>query len=248
MVTGAVSYTEIGPNRVFYEVLGRGQPVVLLHGLAGSGRWWRKNIDALGAKFCLYLIDLIGFGAGRRQRFALDHAAQILLQWADAAGLDRFSMVGHSMGGLIAADMAAAAPNRIDRLVLVDAAAVPVNLNYLTGALGLLRAARYMSFDFLPALAFDTLRAGPVTMLSAINQMMRADISRRLERIQADTLIIWGQEDRILPLPVAEQLRSLMPRARFVMVPGAGHVTMWDRPEVFNELVIEFLQGDEDGC
>src|SRR5581483_1554615 len=110
----------VGPATIAYEVAGSGPPVVLLHGLSGSSRWWRRNIGALAPHRRVYIVDLIGFGASRGQaRFVLAEAAGTLMRWLDLLGLARASLVGHSMGGLIAAELAADAPDRVDRLVLV---------------------------------------------------------------------------------------------------------------------------------
>lgn len=90
----------VGDVTVAYQTAGRGPPLVLLHGLAGSTRWWRHNVAALAAHFQLYLVDLIGFGAScGRQRFDLARAADQLAGWMRLAGIARASLVGHSMGG-----------------------------------------------------------------------------------------------------------------------------------------------------
>ena len=103
-----------------YRVVGEGPPLVLIHGLSGSTRWWSRNLAALSARFEVYAIDLPGFGENRRWgRFRLDDVPARLLDWLDVAGIARASFVGHSMGGFITADLAARAPERVDRLVLV---------------------------------------------------------------------------------------------------------------------------------
>src|SRR3954451_4790444 len=92
---------KIGPATIAYEVAGAGPPVVLVHGLSGSSRWWRRNIGALTPHRRVYVVDLIGFGASRaRYPFALPEAASYLIGWLDRLELDRVSLVGHSMGGL----------------------------------------------------------------------------------------------------------------------------------------------------
>jgi pimeloyl-ACP methyl ester carboxylesterase len=76
---------------VRYEIAGRGEPVVLVHGLSGSTRWRSRNIPALAERYCVYLLDLPGFGAMRRlrSRFVLAEAASWLSAWMEAVGLDR---------------------------------------------------------------------------------------------------------------------------------------------------------------
>src|SRR4051794_39932286 len=142
---------EIRSATIAYEVAGAGPPVVLVHGLSGSTRWWRRNIGALTPHQRVYVVDLIGFGASRaRHPFALSEAASFLARWLDHLGLERVSVVGHSMGGLIAAELAADAPDRVDRLVLVDPAALPFETGLVAHAISLVHELRYISPSFLP--------------------------------------------------------------------------------------------------
>jgi pimeloyl-ACP methyl ester carboxylesterase len=232
----------VGQARIYYEVAGKGEPLILLHGLSGSTNWWRKNVSALSSQYRLYLVDLVGFGRSRKQHFSLQDSALILQHWLDMLGLQQFNLIGHSMGGFIAANMAALTQQRIDRLVLVDPAAGPLHRTYLQGMLGLVQALRYMPVDFLPVLFNDAFRAGPLTMISAITAIMNADMSEWLSKIQARTLIIWGEYDRLLPLEIGSRLRERLPAAQFQLIKGAGHNPMWDRPQEFNRAVLDFLK------
>ena len=235
----------IGPATIAYQVAGDGPPLVLVHGLSGSSRWWRRNIGALTPHWRVYVVDLIGFGASRtRHPFVLAEAAGYLAQWLDQLELPRASLVGHSMGGLIAAELAADAPARVDRLVLVDPAALPLSPRLMIHALSLLRELRTLSPSFLPVLLADTLRAGPFTMWRAITALMLADLRPKLAQICAPTLVIWGERDALVPLAFAQQLAEHLRYEQLVVIKGAGHVPMWDRPQEFNRVLIEFLLAD----
>jgi pimeloyl-ACP methyl ester carboxylesterase len=237
---------KVGPATIAYEVAGSGPPVVLVHGLSGSSRWWSRNIGALAPHRRVYVVDLIGFGASRaRQPFALAEAAGQLTQWMDQLELERASLVGHSMGGLIAAELAADAPERVDRLVLVDPAALPLDENLVTHAISLLRELRYISPSFLPVLIADALRAGPLTLWRAITALMMADLRPKLAQIRARTLAIWGEHDALVPIAFARQLAQYLRYEELVVIKGAGHVPMWDRPKAFNRVLTEFLVADE---
>ena len=230
---------------IAYESAGSGPPLILVHGLSGSTRWWRHNLHPLARHFRVHLVDLIGFGASRGHRFVLDEAAATLAEWMELIGTPRANMVGHSMGGLVAADLAASFPERVERLALVSAAAVPLGRRYFRHAGGLLGALRYTMPSFWPVLAADAARAGPATLLRAISQLLAADISPRLAAIQAPCLIVWGEHDRLVPLALGRQLHSYLPLAHFVVIPGAGHVPMWERPQVFNRELLRFLLGED---
>ncbi|HEY8477370.1 MAG TPA: alpha/beta fold hydrolase [Chloroflexota bacterium] len=239
-------YLSHGPHTVYYQVAGEGKPVVLLHGLAGSTRWWAPTIAPLARAFRVYVIDLIHFGgSSSRQPFALNRAARLLIEWMDWLGVPRASIVGHSLGGHIAADLAADFPDRVDRLVLVDAAALPLERNLLRHALGLFQTLQSLPRNIVALLVLDALRAGPVAIWSAAHELLSADIRSKLPRIQAPTLIIWGERDALLPLDLGKRLAALLPRARLAVVDGAGHTPMLERPEAFNRLIVDFLAGDE---
>lgn len=232
----------VGEAQIFYQTLGAGPPLVLVHGLSGSGRWWRHNVPALAQQFQVHTVDLIGFGDSRgSQRFVLAQAAALLARWMEQLELGPVGLIGHSMGGCIAADLAASFPAQVDRLVLVDAAALPLGRNYVRHAGGLVGALRYATLNFWPVLLADAYRAGPLTLLAAAHQLLGTDISARLSDIQAPTLIVWGEYDRLVPLSLGEQLHASLPGSQLVVLPGAGHNAMWDRPAAFNRAVLEFL-------
>ena len=251
MITQNVSQLErqrvrFGPATIAYEVAGDGPPVVLVHGLSGSGRWWRRNISALTPHRRVYVVDLIGFGASRaRHPFALAEAASYLIRWLDHLDLARVSLVGHSMGGLIAAELAADAPERVDRLVLVDPATLPLQTDLMRHMLSLVQELRTISPSFLPVLIADALRAGPLTLWRATTALMLADLRPKLAQIRARTLAIWGEHDALVPLALAQQLAQYLRYEELVVIKGAGHVPMWDCPRAFNRVLTEFLLGDE---
>ncbi len=238
----------VGPATIAYQVAGSGPPVVLLHGLSGSSRWWRRNIGALASHRRVYIVDLIGFGASRgRSRFVLAEAASTLIRWLDPLGLARISLVGHSMGGLIAAELAADAPERVDRLILVDPAVLPFDSRFSTHALRLLRELRYLSPSFLPVLVADALRAGPGTLWRATVALLAADLRSKLGQIRARTMLIWGEHDALVPLAAADQLAQYLHYDQLAIIESAGHVPMWDRPQIFNQVLLEFLRAEDTG-
>src|ERR687897_3499386 len=106
-----------------YEVVGSGPPLILLHGLSGSRRWWGRNVPVFADSFRTYTVDLPGFGESRGIRWSrLDEIADRLADWLVDEGVPKAHVAGHSLGGAVAARLAARHPDRIDRLVLVDAA------------------------------------------------------------------------------------------------------------------------------
>lgn len=91
----------------------------------------------------------------------------------------------------------------------------------------------------------DALRAGPSTMWRATREVLSADLSSRLDAVQADTMVVWGEKDPLLYPELGRKLAEQLAKARFVCVEGAGHNPMWDRPQRFNEPLLDFLAEDE---
>ncbi len=222
--------------------VGDGPPLLLLHGLAGSARWWARNVPALSRSFRTIAIDLPGFGASPRgHRLVLDEAADQLVGTMDRLGIERASVIGHSMGGLIAGGLAADHPGRVDRLVLVDAAFLSLGPTAIRRVGGPATTLRRTAPSLLPVLVRDSLRSGPVRLADATIQLLGADWRTKLPRIQAPTLVIWGEHDTICPLSIGRRIVAAVPGSRLVVVPGAAHNPMWEQPDAFDREVLDFL-------
>lgn len=232
-------HIHLGDSTLYTEVTGKGSPVVLIHGLAGSTRWWSRNVAALARTHEVHTVDLVGFGKNVGGRFVLAQAAGLLAEWMRRRGLQGASVVGHSMGGHIAADLAAAHPELVSRLVLVDAA-----LNF-PGAPqpkpDLAKTLPYLPFAMLPVILPDAARAGLPTLARATYELVRTDMRPVLAKVRARTLIVWGENDPCVPLTLAYELTRLLPCKTLAVIKGAGHVPQWEQPEAFNAIVGQFL-------
>lgn len=233
---------DLGGIRKSYGVTGSGAPVVLVHGLAASGRWWEGTAAALASEFRVHVLDLIGFGGSWRQEFRLSDAASLIVRWMEAIGLERASFVGHSLGGHVVADLASRHPSRVDRLVLVNAAGLPLGRDYVRHAFNIVLTARFLRPRFLARIVVDLVRAGPLTILAAGRQILRADLRRRLPLIAAPTLVLWGASDPLISVATGRRLAAAIPGARFEAIRGAGHNPMWDRPLEFEAALRRFLR------
>jgi pimeloyl-ACP methyl ester carboxylesterase len=226
-----------------YEESGSGPPLILLHGLAGSLDWWARNVGAFGDRYRTYRIDLAGFGGSRKlATFHLDEAVPFLSEWMDSREIPQASFIGHSMGGLIAARMAADFPGRVRRLVLVDAAFLAFDPGLSKRTTGLMRSTRSTTTEFLPMFARDVFRAHPRSFFTATVELLRTDWSSILGQISAPTLVIWGENDTITPAKIGQEIVRAIPNARLVFLEKAGHNPMWDRADQFNVEVLRFLE------
>jgi pimeloyl-ACP methyl ester carboxylesterase len=220
-----------------------GPQLVLLHGLAGSGTWWKRNLPALSASFRVTAIDLPGFGSSHRDaRLILDEAPGQVAALLGEIGIERAHVMGHSMGGLVAGGLAADHPERVDRLVLVDAGFLSLDPTLRHRISGPLRTLPWTSPTILPTLVRDVARSGLVRMARATSEVLRKDWRHKLPSIAAPTLVIWGEHDRICNPRIGEQIAAAVPGARLVIIPGAGHNPMWEKQDAFDREVLDFLQ------
>lgn len=237
--------TMVGGYRVHSVHAGSGPSIVLLHGLSGSGRWWRYTIPMLAERFCTHVPDLVGFGRSRGYpQPSIADMAQIVVDWMRANGIEQAHVLGHSMGGQIAIHIAAEHSAAVSKLILVAAAGIPRRLS-----IG--QAARFIaeivpprawgSPRFFPTVAIDALRSGPRVLLSAIAHLLRDDVRPLLPLITAPTLVIWGALDPLTPLHDGQYMADHISDARLRVFEDAAHMPMVDVPDRFNSAVHSFF-------
>ena len=229
-----------------YEAGGSGSPVVLLHGLSGSGRWWSRNVPALAQHFRTYTVDLPGFGANRGIRWTgLDDTVDWLATWMADEGIGPAHVAGHSLGGAVAAHLAVRHPQRVDRLVLVSSAIRPRGARATMRATDLLRTIQRRSPGITAMFVRDALRRHPRSAAAATVEAIMTNWDGRLAQVAAPTLVVWGEHDPITPIARGRGIAASIPGARFVSLPKTGHNPMWEDAETFNAEVLRFLGGDD---
>jgi pimeloyl-ACP methyl ester carboxylesterase len=263
---------EVDGVEVHYEEAGAGPALLFLHGLGASGFAFRKNVPELAGRFRVIAPDLPGFGFSGRD--APDLSMTALAGYAagllDALGVDRVSVVGHSMGGDIALRLALAEPARVERLVLVAPATDGVMrrgallaplygplLPVWAAALRVLPGARrwwlshacydssYLTEDVLAGYAAPGMVRGHVAALRRLLRDRGKDGPYDPSVIKAPVLIVWGEADRILGAASGRRLAGRVPGAEFLVVEGAGHWLPEEQPQRFNEILLSFLTSDD---
>ena len=217
---------------------GSGPPVVLLHGLSGSSRWWSRNVEALTKSHLVATADLGRFG-----RLPFEEITALVARWLETFG-EPVHLFGHSMGGLIAIGVAAERPDLVRSLVLISAVGIPFKLNPMPHMsvlskppFGGPRIARLVVPDFI--------RTGPVAIAVAGTRVLLADVRERMNAIRVPTLLVWGENDPLVPLRYGEAMQQEIAGSRLEVIPRAAHVPMWDAPEAFNRVALDFLSSVE---
>ena len=250
---------------IHHELAGPpGAPTVLFSsGLGGSARYWDANVDAFGrAGFRVLRYDHRGTGRSP-DTLAPDHTiadmADDALAVLDAAGIERAHMVGHAIGGLVALALAARAPARLDRLVIVNAwDSMPAPTQRCFAArLALLRHAGRAAFVaaqpiFLYPARFLAANAGRIEaeceaalahLPPDANIVARIEAARRhvVAPVAHDTLLIAARDDVLVPDLASEALARLLPHARLARLDG-GHCCNLTAPRPFEAICLDFLQ------
>lgn len=233
---------------------GDGPPVVYLHGVVGETRWYPFH-QALAERFDVIAPAHPGYGATEGLA-EIDTAEDVVFHYLDlfeGLGIARAHVVGVSLGGWIAAELAVRHPERIGKLVLADAFGLRVEGEEPRDPFaraGHSAALRDLLFADPGGAMADILipakRPESAVVVPAYAPLVESPkLARRLRRVTAPTLVLWGERDRVVSLAHAEAYRDGIPGAELNVIPAAGHLPQFEQGERFVEAVVEFLTRGE---
>lgn len=242
---------------------GEGSPVLLVQGVGVAGCGWQPQIEALGGDHEVAWFDNRGVGASPGDPGSVRKMAEDALGVMDALGWESASIVGHSLGGVIAQQMAVLAPERVQRLALLctfargrsalslHPAALWMNLRTMVGTKAMRRRA-FFELVTDPEVAVDEpaitqlerafgrgLADLPAAAQKQVMALARADLRQDLAALDLPTLVVSATHDRVAPVSQGPLLAEAL-RGRFVEVPGGHAVPVQDAPRI-NALLREFL-------
>jgi pimeloyl-ACP methyl ester carboxylesterase len=246
---------------VHYEVFGRGRPVLFLHGWLGSWRYWFPTMEVVAEQFRTYSFDFWGFGGSQRKqtRESIQAYSDQVIRFMDALGVERVTLVGHSMGGMVALKTALSYPDRIQRVATVGA---PINGDSLSWLLKLtdqpvfadafarlpwLRRSLFRFFlgetsdPHVHEVIDDSVKSSANTLRYAVSSMWRTDLRPELQRLRVPALIVHGGRDDIVH-PNQADLFNEVAMAEVVMMPRSRHFPFLDEAELFNDMLLRFLK------
>jgi len=231
---------------VHYEVLGRGKPLIFLHGWVGSWRYWIPSMQAASISFRTYALDLWGFGdtAKKPDYYSLDQQVALLDLFMQAMGIGKIALIGHGLGAIVA--MLYAYRNRrfVDRLLAVS---LPNGQHSLNPRL--FSAAPGELADWLLNRTADSEAArieAPKTDQRAIqyslDSLQRLDMPTLSQNLNTPCLLVYGQNDPALEgIPSQDQVVSLPEYIHQITFEQSGHFPMLDETSKFNRLLVDFL-------
>jgi len=268
----------VGAFRIAYHDEGAGTPLLLIHGLGSSSLAWARVFDALSARHRVLAPDLPGFGDSDkpRYRFTIPFYAERLVRFMDELGLKRCAWVGHSMGAQIAVWAALHHPERVSALALAAPAGVesfsPLARHALTTMVTpgwvrrqgerQIREALNLAFFRTPSEASwllerrlrftgSELDGYAHAFAQCVRAMLDAPIHARLPEVTQPSLVLFGEQDRMVPnrffhpLSTPQQVAEQAARGLgcdSVLLPRAGHLLAFERPELFSRELLGFLQ------
>ncbi|MFL5843587.1 MAG: alpha/beta fold hydrolase [Solirubrobacteraceae bacterium] len=262
---------ELHGHTVVYRVMGSGPPVVLIHGMVNSSWHWRAVAEKLAERYTVIAPDLVGHGdsATPRGDYSLGAHATVIRDLLSALGIERATIVGHSLGGGVAMVFFWQFPQRVERLALISSGGLGPEVSPL------LRSAAIPGFRHVIGLIANrlvirTLKAGGKATRNvaralrpldtrgareAFVQTLRAVIDVHGQRVSANdrlyllrgmpTLIAWGERDRTIPIEHGRATHEAVPGSRFVTLPRAAHFPHLEDPDGLADALNDWIAATE---
>ncbi len=259
-------FADLSDARCYYELHGSGDPLVIVPGLGSTGALWMPLAAALGKSFCVILPDNRGVGRSipKRGPNTLEDFATDLVELLNHLQLPRAHVMGHSLGGVIAHQFAVDHPSRVDRLVLLSC--TNRFSPYLREMAGLLaRALHHLPRDLYLRMV-ELLGSAPEYLdrhddhiarkIAAVceDPVPSSAITRQLcclaahdrdddlcARVTVPTLVIAGEQDRLIPARYAQRMAEEIPGSEFLLLPGCGHNPFEEQPDCVLSRITDFL-------
>jgi len=237
------------------------ETLVLVHGFFGGGAQWADQKTEFSKYFRVVTPDLPGFGANHHSEAPdrIGGFAEFVLQHLTDLGIDRFHLLGHSMGGMIVQEMAARMPDRIGKLVLYGTGpqgSMPGRFEPISEskrraladgpkATGRRIAATWFldgeSAEGYELCAEIADQASAQAVIAALSAMEVWSGAGALPGIKSPTLVLWGEADRAYLWPQPERLWNEIPGAHLAVLPGCSHAVHLEKPYLFNAILKDFL-------
>ena len=247
---------------LYYEATGQGQPVLLIHGLGSSTRDWAEQVAFFSKHYQVVVFDLRGHGKSDKPSgpYSIPLFAADTTELITALGIAPAHVVGISLGGMIALQLAVSAPNLVRSLVIVNSGPEFIVRTFkerlqvfqrllIVRLLGMRKMGEVLSKRLLPKPEQEELRRTFIerwaendvrAYVDAMRAIVGWSVTEHLDSIRCPTLVIAADED-YTPVALKETYVAKMPRAKLVVIHNSRHATPVDQPEQFNQALMAFL-------
>ena len=254
-------YAQVGPYRVHYFEGGKGPPLIFIHGLEGESLNWVEPMLDLRGHFHVYAIDLLGHGQTQQPdiAYSIQQQSEMLRQFLAAQNIKSADLVGVSMGGWVVLKLAVEHPEVVNRLVVADAAGLKFQRNFtvetflprtpeeLTAFMAVLTPRQYhppypLTRDLLQQFA----QHAWITRRIFDSMLTYQDVlDGKLEGVNIPVLIIWGKEEKLIPMSVGEQMKQQLPQSSLLVCTDSGHLAVYECWKKLKPEVAAFLSSPE---
>ncbi len=248
-----MSIAIVGDNLIHYEAIGRGEPVVFVHGWLGSWRYWWPSMQALSTRHRAFAFDLWGFGDSSKStsNYSFQRYVEMLDQFFNKLGISQpITVVAHTLGAAVALRYANENPGRVERLVAV---AMPVKGSDVDERLSRLEPQSYLSRvlgknNNFPEVDAEIKKTDARAFNASAQDVQQLDLAAELDRCACPLLLIYGQNDPVISRPADSYLEWQGPAQgrRFIALDECSHFPMLEQPAKFNRLVHDFIQANGD--
>lgn len=230
---------------VHYEVLGRGKPIIFLHGWIGSWRYWIPAMQAASTSYRAYALDLWGFGESAKENefYTLEQQTELLDQFMNAMGIGKVALVGHGLGGVVALLYAAKHAYVVDRAMIIG---LPVNQNDLGEQFGSTAPTEIANRLLEETPANDAARSEATktdesAIKTSFEDLKSIDLIEISRQVTTASLLVHGLKDPVIQTPELSSNGDLPNTIHHIVFGESGHFPMLDQPNKFQRLMTDFL-------
>ncbi len=229
---------------VHYEVIGRGRPIIFLHGWVGSWRYWIPAMQTSSTQFRAYAVDLWGFGDSARDpsRYTIEQQVNLLDYFLQEMGIGKVAFIGHGLGALVGLFFTMRFPNLVDRIMAVD---VPLDIHTVSPRMKISPPADLADWLLTkdpvaePARA-DAAKADPLAISVPFNSPDTFNLYPRIGSMNTPCLLVYGQNDPAVTIPNYDPSTAPL-NTHVVVLEQSGHFPMLDDSARFNRLLTDFF-------
>ena len=233
---------------IHYEVLGRGRPIIFLHGWVGSWRYWIPIMQSASISFRAYAVDLYGFGDTSKDptRYSLAEQMHLLEEFLEQMGIQRFVIVGHGLGAILGLMYVQKHPGVVDRLMAIG---FPLEEGMIHARLrsdppAVLAEWLLSRQPATESAHMDAPKVDPQAVQASLAQPIGVGLHNLWRTFTTPCLMVHGQNDPAIQSPRAEQLVVMPEQMHAVSFEQSGHFPMLDETSKFNRLLFDFLSLD----
>jgi pimeloyl-ACP methyl ester carboxylesterase len=240
-----MSIVTLDSDFIHYEVLGRGRPIIFLHGWVGSWRYWIPTMQAASISYRTYAIDLWGFGdsAKRADKYSLDSQSKLVYSFMDAMGIGRIALVGHGLGALVALNFMRNHASLVDRLCLtaLPMSNTAINPRLKTASVADLADWLLGKVPETQAARIEAPKADIAAIHTSLDSLRSEDILSQVIGLRTPCVFVHGLLDPVIELPAEDLFPRLPENTHQVVFEASGHFPMLDELSKYNRLLADFL-------